>query len=165
MTRPRIFSSTSVCRIVLLAVTPCIMPNPVTNIMEHREPQVRESQSDEADAEDRGSDRNHLQEAAHGSAHDEGQGGNERSHPHGTHQKPESVRTAVQHLGREDGHEHHEGPSHEADQREQQEDGADRKRRDDVVPTLAQLHDHRRSGGFSCSCWTRIISSDAMTAM
>ena len=51
-------------------------------------------------------------------------------------------RAAVQHLAGEDRQQHGVGVAHQADQREEQQDGADRPKRTDVVPAFAHLFQH-----------------------
>ena len=86
---------------VLLAVSPCIMPKPVTQHHQHRKPQnMREAEADEADAKDRGGDGNHLGEPAHRAPHHHGQRRNQRAHADRAHQKAQRVRAAVQNLRR-----------------------------------------------------------------
>ena len=52
------------------------------------------------------------------------------------------MRSAVQNLAGEDRQQHGVGIAHQADQREQQKDGADRAKGPDVVPPFAHLFEH-----------------------
>ena len=105
---------------------------------------VREAEEDQADAEDDCGDRNDPRESTDGAAQDERESGGERSDADRAHEEAEGVRAAVKDLGGEDRHEHHEGPSHEAEQREEQKDGADGNESGNVGPAFFQLSE---SGG------------------
>ena len=103
--------------------------------MRNRQPQVPgKSKGNQPDAKDRGSNRNHLQEPAHGASAPPAPMPKPATHAHRAHQETQRVRAAVQYLRRKDRHEHHERPSHQADQREQQQDAANGQRLGDIDP-------------------------------
>src|ERR1700749_2045596 len=52
------------------------------------------------------------------------------------------MRATVEHLRGKDGHENHEWPAHEAEQREKQKDAANGTRRYNVSVSLLELLDH-----------------------
>src|SRR6185437_15570064 len=60
-------------------------------------------------------------------------------------EQSERMGVAVQHLACEDGQQHRIRPAHEAGQRQEQEDGADRAITANVIPALAQLLDEAGS--------------------
>ena len=65
----------------------------------------------------------------------------------------------------EDGHQHDEGHAHQADQREEHEDGADGKEAGDVLPAFFELLEHGVAAGARApEPRDRIMSSETMTA-
>src|SRR5580698_8616268 len=104
---------------------------------------MRETEEDEAGSEDRGGDGDHLEQSADRFTDHKSERRDQGSDTGRAHEEAESMGAAVEDLGGEDGHEHHVGHAHEVDQREEEQDGADGDEGGDVLPSLAELMDHR----------------------
>ena len=82
------------------------------------------------------------------------------------HQKAECVRAAVQNAGREDRHQHRVWHAHQADEREQQQQRADRPGLRERTASPPPVRRARwRCGRARSDGRIRIASSDAITAM
>ena len=76
------------------------------------------------------------------------------------------MRAAVEHVGREDRHQHGVGHADQAHEREQQDDGADRREPERVAESFGDLLARTRqpARGRGAGRSIRIISSATMTA-
>ena len=104
---------------------------------------MRETEAYQAHSENGRRDGNHAHQSADIFANGKRQRRDQRSKSHGSHQKSQRVRAAMQHPGCEDRHQNNKGHTHQADQGEEREDDANGQKAGDISPAGFHLGEHR----------------------